>query len=240
MALAGETAGTVTALLRRFLTFIFGGEKRLLTPFHPRDTPDTVSSPHRFIPDPKDRRAYHQILPSTFELRGCPSKNQFVLVFDQNRTPRTHTELTWLVGAERAQLCDRCLSPRFAFESLANVFHFRAMGKTQSPKRRALRQPASSYSWRRSGTLQKLSITGFVRSPIVAHSHREKKARGRRPSRPGFFSPIRRLTDIVSSHRSTRRRFLGELGTGTRVGFCASPCSPVACYGAVCRVPWTL
>jgi hypothetical protein len=36
MALAGETAGTVTALLRRFLTFILGGEQPLLTPFHPR------------------------------------------------------------------------------------------------------------------------------------------------------------------------------------------------------------
>src|SRR5271157_2701603 len=36
MALAGEIAGTVTALLRRFLTFIFGGEKRFLTPFHPQ------------------------------------------------------------------------------------------------------------------------------------------------------------------------------------------------------------
>jgi hypothetical protein len=29
----GEIARTVTALLRRFLTFIFGGEKRFLTPF---------------------------------------------------------------------------------------------------------------------------------------------------------------------------------------------------------------
>jgi len=33
MALAGETAGTVTALLRRFLTFIFGE----------KNVPDTVS-----------------------------------------------------------------------------------------------------------------------------------------------------------------------------------------------------
>jgi len=30
MALAGEAARTVTARLRRFLTFIFGGEKRYL------------------------------------------------------------------------------------------------------------------------------------------------------------------------------------------------------------------
>jgi hypothetical protein len=34
MALSGETAGTLTELLRRFLTFILGGEKRV---------PDTVS-----------------------------------------------------------------------------------------------------------------------------------------------------------------------------------------------------
>ena len=38
MALAGEIAGTVTALLRRFLTFIFGGEKRFLTPFHQKES----------------------------------------------------------------------------------------------------------------------------------------------------------------------------------------------------------
>jgi hypothetical protein len=35
IVLAGESARTVTALLRRFLTFIFGGEKRFLTPFPP-------------------------------------------------------------------------------------------------------------------------------------------------------------------------------------------------------------
>jgi len=32
---------------------------------------------------------------------------------------------------------------------------------------------------------------------------------------------------------------IGDLGIGTRVRYCASPCSPVACYGAVCRVPWS-
>jgi hypothetical protein len=37
MALAGEIGGTVTALLRQFLTFVFGREKRFLTPFPTRN-----------------------------------------------------------------------------------------------------------------------------------------------------------------------------------------------------------
>ena len=37
IALVGEIAGTVTALLRRFLTFILGREKRYLTPFLTQD-----------------------------------------------------------------------------------------------------------------------------------------------------------------------------------------------------------
>jgi hypothetical protein len=44
MALAGETARTLTALLRRFLTFIFGGERRFLTRFPPDTFPPSSTS----------------------------------------------------------------------------------------------------------------------------------------------------------------------------------------------------
>ena len=62
MALAGETARTVTALLRRFLTFIFVGEKRF---------PDTASFfPVRlFILDCMP--VYPGALPDTFSPQRC-------------------------------------------------------------------------------------------------------------------------------------------------------------------------
>jgi hypothetical protein len=46
MALAGETAGTVTVLLRWFLTFILGGEKRFLE--HVKKLVLSISAPRIF------------------------------------------------------------------------------------------------------------------------------------------------------------------------------------------------